>query len=330
MSPQRSSALVRNVTLVVVVVVLGAMVSRALWRMRESFAGTAGTAATAASTSAAATLSPAGRDATCAALAGQIAQMPGTCNFGVVRDPATGRNTLVGDTTISGSANVQNRLHFGDRAMNPRGDWATNDSDSYYLEKVRAGTNTNALRLTLKDDADESLQIWGGTCAAGDCAGQGRQQHRFDAGGRAWHASSVCVDRTCLSAADVARVKAGLSAPAVRPGAAGKECVELGQGVRGKETNAGKLCYARWSDALDIVGAGRTFPGRKVRVHDQLETQEVRATRFRTAGGSMSLNGDCITWPTRRGEQSMCFRPTGNVEVIRAGQGVVWSSGTDK
>ncbi|MCP4088505.1 MAG: hypothetical protein GY746_01760, partial [Gammaproteobacteria bacterium] len=43
--------------------------------------------------------------------------------------------------------------------------------------------------------------------------------------------------------------------------------IELGAGVAGKETNAGKIAYQRWSvDALDIVGAG-TAGNRKIKLY---------------------------------------------------------------
>jgi hypothetical protein len=49
--------------------------------------------------------------------------------------------------------------------------------------------------------------------------------------------------------------------------------LELGYGWPGKETNAGKITYHQWSDALDIVGAG-TQPGyRKVKIWDDLYIQ---------------------------------------------------------
>ena len=48
-------------------------------------------------------------------------------------------------------------------------------------------------------------------------------------------------------------------------------CIELGGDVEGKEPDSGKLCYAKVSDGLDIIGAG---PGRKVKVSDTLEVNK--------------------------------------------------------
>lgn len=46
--------------------------------------------------------------------------------------------------------------------------------------------------------------------------------------------------------------------------------LELGHGWPGKETNAGKITYRQWSDALDIVGAGTAPANRKVKIWDDL------------------------------------------------------------
>ena len=49
--------------------------------------------------------------------------------------------------------------------------------------------------------------------------------------------------------------------------------LELGYGWPGKEANAGKISYRRWSDALDIVGAGTAAGYRKVKIWDDLYVQ---------------------------------------------------------
>ena len=46
--------------------------------------------------------------------------------------------------------------------------------------------------------------------------------------------------------------------------------LEFAHGVT-KEENAGKIGYKRWSDALDIVGAGTTSHNRKVKIWDHLD-----------------------------------------------------------
>ena len=45
---------------------------------------------------------------------------------------------------------------------------------------------------------------------------------------------------------------------------AGTNAIEFGQGVT-KESNAGKIGYQKFSDALDVVGAGRTGSNRKLK-----------------------------------------------------------------
>jgi hypothetical protein len=47
------------------------------------------------------------------------------------------------------------------------------------------------LRLTINDDPDESFQIWGNSCAAGNCGGEGRLAHRLQADGTAAIAGSL-------------------------------------------------------------------------------------------------------------------------------------------
>jgi hypothetical protein len=43
------------------------------------------------------------------------------------------------------------------------------------MEKLRTGSNNNSLRLTINDDANEKLEIWGDSCGAGNCGGAGRK-----------------------------------------------------------------------------------------------------------------------------------------------------------
>jgi hypothetical protein len=50
----------------------------------------------------------------------------------------------------------------------------------------------------------------------------------------------------------------------------GNNILEFGRGVSGKEGNAGKMGYATFSTALDIVGAGTASGSRNVRIYDNL------------------------------------------------------------
>jgi hypothetical protein len=95
---------------------------------------------------------------------------------------------------VKGGANIEGRVRF--RHTGANGD---DDSDPYYLEKVRTSANANALRLTINDDADESFQIWGGSCGAGNCGGDGVMKHKFDASGNATHTGNMSVKGTKLS-----------------------------------------------------------------------------------------------------------------------------------
>lgn len=101
-----------------------------------------------------------------------------------------GNTNNIGDLNVGRNANVQGRLHFTDSSMSKKGNNA-NSSDSYYLEKKVSSPNVSHLRLTLNDDNDESMQIWGGSCAEGDCAESGAMKHKFDAVGNATHTGSV-------------------------------------------------------------------------------------------------------------------------------------------
>lgn len=299
---QAQHSALRNIVILGTILLLGALVTASL--MREAFSAGGGAAG----------MSPEGVSATCDALVSRVGAMPEQCRLGVLR--ANGVNTLLDDTNLDGNVNVQKRLYFADKTMN-RNPSEANSTDPYYLEKVVDGRNRSHLRLTLKDDPDESLQVWGDSCRAGDCAGPGRQRHRFDAAGQAWHADSVCVDKTCLSGAEVAQVKTGLTAPL---GASGSDCVELGRGVAGKEGNAGKLCYARWSDGLDVVGAGRPGAPRKVRVWDNLEVPGQLDVRGAVRNGSGAA-------PVKLVGAGAVLHPAGGGDVGRTNTLRILSSG---
>ena len=43
------------------------------------------------------------------------------------------------------------------------------------------------VRLTINDNSNESLQIWGNSCGTTGCGGTGVKQHQFDASGNAYH-----------------------------------------------------------------------------------------------------------------------------------------------
>jgi len=105
-----------------------------------------------------------------------------------------------GDVSLNKNANVQGKLFFGDPQMSasPFGN-QTNNTDPYYLEKKVISGNNSQLRLTINDDADESFQIWGQSCAAGACQGEGQPRFKFFADGR------MCIKDTCITEDDLKR-----------------------------------------------------------------------------------------------------------------------------
>jgi hypothetical protein len=99
---------------------------------------------------------------------------------------------------VDGSYNVQNKLFFKDPSYSTKAN-DTNNSDAYYMEKVIDGGNASSLRMTINDDADESFQIWGNSCATGDCGNGGTLQHKFQANGDAVHMGKLYVQKTTNS-----------------------------------------------------------------------------------------------------------------------------------
>jgi hypothetical protein len=69
------------------------------------------------------------------------------------------------------------------------------------------------------------------------------------------------------------------------------KCIEVGKGAANKEAAAGKICYAKYSDGVDIVGAGKSNSDRSVRVWDRLETNEVQ-TKNKICIGDTCISED--------------------------------------
>jgi len=76
------------------------------------------------------------------------------------------------------------------------------NTDTYKLEKKKFSHNNSELRFTINDDANEAVTIFGNSCAAGNCGGEGQEQHRFTASGEAKHKTvtvrKLCVDDVCI------------------------------------------------------------------------------------------------------------------------------------
>ena len=63
------------------------------------------------------------------------------------------------------------------------------DNDHYNLKKIQHGSDKHELRLTINDNSDEKLSIYGDSCRTTGCGGIGVKQHEFDAVGKATHKS---------------------------------------------------------------------------------------------------------------------------------------------
>jgi hypothetical protein len=94
----------------------------------------------------------------------------------------SGNTYVKGNMSVMGGANLEGKVRF--RHAGANGD---DNSDPYYLEKVQSSSNNNSLRMTINDDSDESFQIWGDSCRAGNCGGPGALKHHFQATGRTQH-----------------------------------------------------------------------------------------------------------------------------------------------
>lgn len=111
-------------------------------------------------------------------------------------------NTIHGSTDVLGALStsgnivagsnmtVQGRIHFRDTSFSTTQSTANND-DTYYLEKVLSGNNSSSLRLTINNDSNESLQIWGNACGTGNCTSQGTMAHTFTANGNTIHRGNL-------------------------------------------------------------------------------------------------------------------------------------------
>jgi hypothetical protein len=119
------------------------------------------------------------------------------------------KNYIRGDTEIRGNTNnigdlyVGGKVHFyGDPAKT--GGWNSGDnSDPYYLQKIHTGPDQSHLRLTLNDNADESLQIWGNSCGSpGGCGGPGQLAHKFQADGTVYAKGSAFIGDNLILGSD--------------------------------------------------------------------------------------------------------------------------------
>lgn len=115
-----------------------------------------------------------------------------------------GQNVLCSGGGCSGDVNVPGKLFFGDESMDKdpcpvvnnvrRCDLSKNNTDPYHMEKVVDANHNSSLRITINDDPDENLEVWGDSCRHNGCYGPGAAQHRLRADGAAAHRGSLSVN----------------------------------------------------------------------------------------------------------------------------------------
>jgi hypothetical protein len=184
-----------------------------------------------------------------------------------------GNASTAGDLSVGRNANVSGRLHFGDATMN------ASDTDSYYMQKVVDKSGDSSLRLTINDDDNERLDIFGGACRVGDCSGAGEQVHSFDAAGNAYHKKSV---------------QAGEKQPWL---AAAPLVAKAATGTPGASFGAQNWSHFPWSDGNTYIRAGAN--GRDILLGD-LPTGNVLigsgATATSVRGTLTVEGGDANKW----------------------------------
>ncbi|NLH38744.1 MAG: hypothetical protein GX445_01625 [Elusimicrobia bacterium] len=92
-----------------------------------------------------------------------------------------------------GTANPSSKLTLAGKMEFFHAGGNDNNTDVYSIEKIYGGYNVSSLRMTINDDADESFQIWGNSCATpAGCGGPGEPLFNFSASGyMTWGNNSV-------------------------------------------------------------------------------------------------------------------------------------------
>ncbi len=90
--------------------------------------------------------------------------------------PLFGVKGGTGEVKVRGPMTV-NKMTFLKQDNSP-------DNDPYTLEKLGSGDDHH-LRLTINDNDNESFQIWGNSCGAGNCGGEGKMAQKFQSNGNA-------------------------------------------------------------------------------------------------------------------------------------------------
>jgi hypothetical protein len=149
-----------------------------------------------------------------------------------------GGNISTGATMLTQDMSVNGRFYFRNKGH-------SDDSDPYYIEKL-GGHNDNHLRLTINDDNNESFQIWGASCTAGNCGGEGGKKHVFDAMGNAEHVGNLGVGGD-----------AELGGPSTNTRIT-RQGIIFGGANNGREANSAQISAGKHeADSLCIVGMSR-------------------------------------------------------------------------
>jgi collagen type VII alpha len=157
---------------------------------------------------------------------------------------------------VKGDVNIDNNLYVaGDLTTNNikinkpnKLIFSGNDNDPYYLQKI-GNTDSNHLRLTINDNSNESLQIWGNSCGTTGCGGEGILQHKFDAGGNTYHKGKVtaedkiCIGNTCINENDLKEMLKNEPGPPGPRGHQGPQGSSGSQGPRGHTGSSGPRGY---------------------------------------------------------------------------------------
>lgn len=132
---------------------------------------------------------------------------------GKFQDIITGKGQFK-NIVSDGPVAFMDKIFFRDAAM--KSDPSDNSSDPYYIEKVVTSVNDSSLRVTINDDANESMQIWGNSCGHQDCFGPGAKAHHFQADGHTAHRGGMVVGNENIP-------------PGIKPGELQANSIKLGK-----------------------------------------------------------------------------------------------------
>lgn len=91
------------------------------------------------------------------------------------------------DLELSGNTKLKGKVEFLDK------DATTHNTDRIYLEKIDHQSDQSDLRLTVNDNGNERLEVWGSACSNGGCSGKGRGQHFLQGDGTAYHRNKLII-----------------------------------------------------------------------------------------------------------------------------------------